>query len=247
MMNYYKLTLASVIFSGSLWVPALAESSFMILEDLKGRQMEITVLRKEGEKIVIERVDNGKEYKISPDSLSESSQAELLEIVKNLKPAYPPINADVVIGTRRKDHNGSSYMRKMDVSAKVTLTNEKANVDSPPCKGEMVFLGQNQKFDREFQILSNQKFTLTPTKDGTVFEAKPFATTYDSDNKGDGNIGGFKYEGYLLVVRDMEDKVLFTKTVYSKIKKALELDVSFADELSKLPTGTLLNDSLKKN
>ena len=71
--------------------------------------------------------------------------------------------------------------------------------------------------------------------------------SYDSDNKGDGNIGGFKYEGYLLVVRDMEDKVLFTKTVYSKIKKALELDVSFADELSKLPTGTLLNDSLKKN
>jgi len=216
LMNCYKFTLilagVFLAFRGSTSV----EAEPIVLEDLKGRTMEVTVLRKDGQKVVIERVDNGKEYAISPDSLNENSKVSLLNEVKNLKPAYPPIEADVVIGTRRKEHNGSSYMSRMEVSAKVTLKNKKMNVDCPPCKGELILIGQSQSFAKDFQVLSSQTFQVTPTREGTV------------------------------VVRDLEGKVLLTKTVYAKLKKAMELDVSFVDEFSKLPKGTTLSDSMKR-
>jgi hypothetical protein len=202
---------------------------------------------KEGDKVVIRRVDNGKEYTISPDSLSEGSQKLIQDQAKNLKAVYPPLEADVVIGTRRKPSNGSSYMRNMEVSAKVTLTNTKVNVDCPPCTGTLLFVGQDQSFDKDFKILSSQKFEMKPTKEGTLFLAESFSTIYDSDNKGEGNLGGFKYEGYLLVVRDQDGTVILTKTVYSKMKNALENDVSLVEVLCKLPTGTQLNESMKKN
>ena len=245
-MNCYKFILILVgLFFAFRGLTSL-EAEPIVLEDLQGRTMEVTVLRQDGETIVIERVDNGKVYAISPDSLNENSKISLLNVVKNLKPIYPPIEADVVIGTRRKEHNGSSYMKRMEVTAKVTLKNKKVNVDCPPCKGELILIGQSQSSAEDFQVLSSQTFQVTPSREGAVFLAKPFSTIYDSDNKGYGNIGGFKYEGYLLIVRDLEGKVLFTKTVYAKIKKAMQLDVSFVDEFSKLPKGTTLSESMKR-
>lgn len=207
--------------------------------------MEVTLVGPEGDKVMIKRVKDGKKFTISLDSLSQKSKDEVVAMLAELKNSYPPIESSVVIGKRRKHENGSSYMKKMVITGKITLTNKDRNHICPPCKASLVFIGQDQKDEDRFKVLSNQQLDITPTPKGASVETTAFVTSYDSDNKGAGNIGGFKYVGYLLVVFDQEGKILFTKTLYSKLREAMKHDVTFAKNMTTYKEELILNEAMK--
>lgn len=238
--------IVSVLMSGLLLLTGsvAADSDVFTVTDKKGRAMAITLVSKKGEKFVIRRVKDNVEFTITASSLDEASQKVLLKEAADLPVSYPKLDLDVTIGKRRKPDNGSYYMRVMEVSSKVTLTNMERDNPSPPCDCALVLFGQDQRNEEVFQVLSNQKFKLTPSGEGAVFNIKPFNTRYDSDNKGYGNIGGFKYVGYLLIVRDLEKNVIATKTVYSKIKKALS-NPAFAKTMYDAAAGTQTGENMK--
>jgi len=208
--------------------------------------MIVELISRQGDKIEIKRLKDGKTFMISPDVLDAASQALIKEKIKTIKVVYPPLEADVVISKRRKKDNGSYYMTEMTTSAKVTVTNEDKQRTSPPCSCNIIFVGQSQQNTDRFKVLSNQAFDLTPTPKGSSFSSDSFDTQYDSDNKGNGNLGGYKYVGYLLIVAEKDESVILTKTLYSYIKKALNANTSFAATIREYDEGTILTKKMTK-
>jgi hypothetical protein len=195
----------------------------------------------------IKRIKDGKIFTIRSGCLCSESKKLLLEKAKDLKLLYPELEIKVSISKRRKKEGGSYYMKSMTISGRVTLINKDLNVPSPPCYCNIIFFGESQKYEDSYKIISNQAFKLEPTPKGASFGSEPFITSYDSDNKGRGNLGGYKYVGYLIIIADENGKVLQTKTLFPPLKKIIEMNVSIISKIKGYSEGTSLNKSMKKN
>ena len=214
----------------------LATAEVLTLESKNGQKIIVTLLSRQGDKVLIRRSSDNKEFAISPDSLSPTS-AELLRTKMNsLKAAYPPIETVVSISKKRR---GASYSHDMEVKAKVTVTNQNYKIPCPPSTVNIILITQNQSNKSQFRILSNQVFDITPTPEGVSKTTSP-VTTHGSYSY------GYKYVGYLIVIKDKDKKVIQTKTLYSGIKKALETNVDIANTLSNYTANTLLGKDMKK-
>ncbi len=234
-----------ISFFSFFWLSSL-QAEVISVTSKSGKKMIITLLARQGEKVVMRRASDDKEFTISPDSLDEKSAKLIRSKMKNLKIALPPLDAQVVISKRRKKKANSFYMKQMEVGSKITIINEDPKIPCPPCTANMVFIGQDQEDTDQFTVLANQQFKVTPTRQGAIQNTSPFTTTYDSYNKGEGNIGGAKYVGYLLVITSPDKEIIYTKTMHSGIKKALEFDASAAAKIKKYPSGTILGPDMKK-
>ena len=74
----------------------------------------------------------------------------------------------------------------------------------PPCRrsaGRSSSSGRTAARRSSIEVLSTQDVEAS-IKPGETFvkEMESFVTSYDSDNKGVGNVGGSQYVGYLLVL-----------------------------------------------
>jgi len=234
------------VFLLALASSAMAAPEVLTIVSDKGKQMKVSLVGKEGHKFIVRRVSDGKKFPIPPKMLSPESKQLLTDKFKALQAMYPEIEAAVSIGKRRASLNGSSYYKRMKVTGKVTLTNKEINRQCPPCSAHLIFIGQDQRDVNHFQVLSNQKFNITPTPKGTLFTAVPFTTSYDSDNKGSSNIGGYKYVGYLLVVLDKKKNVILTKTLHTKIKKAMTMSANLPKTMMKYAEGLVVDKSMVK-
>lgn len=244
-MSQFKIALVSVLLTSLITGSTLADPAKLTIVDLKDRSMIITVVGPVGDdKVTIQRIKDRKQFTIPLDSLNEDSQKEVKKELKTISESYPELTSEVSISKRRKAENGSSYMKNMVISAKATVKIKKQNLTCPPCTASLIFIGQDQRTPDRYQVLSSQRFKFTPTAEGEILETKSFSTSYDSDNKGDGNIGGYKYKSYLLVVFDKDGKAILTKTLDSKIKKAIEGNMSFSKTMATYKKGTYLKDSM---
>ena len=71
------------------------------------------------------------------------------------------------------------------------------------------------------KILSIQKFeTAILASKETTHELTPITTSYDSD-KDSTNLGGWEFDGYLLVVQDPQGKILLGKSSIGPLKTAV--------------------------
>lgn len=206
------------------------------IEDSKGRSIMVDLMSGNEKSIKIKRLKDGKVFSMPLSSLSQKSKTEIKKKLKTLKPEYPPLEADVVIGKRRTSENGY-YSKTMTITAKVTVTNKDRQNPCPPCQCNIILVGESQSYKDRFLVLTNQSFELTPTDGGKDFETEPLITTYYKAY-------GYKYEGYLLVVSDAEGSVLLTKTLFPEIKKAIETEVNFVSKFINYPAQTYLNKSM---
>jgi len=109
----------------------------------------------------------------------------------------------------------------MTISAKIDYKLKRLDIEAATCKAHIIYFGEDQA-KGNFSILKKEAFDMSPTKAVATHNAEPFITTYDSDNKGQGNIGGYKYDGYLLVVLSEDGELILNKTSISKLEKQLE-------------------------
>lgn len=233
--------LSSIILSAS--TATAVDDLLLINKD--GQSLEASVVSQQGDTITIRRSKDRKEFTIPLDSLNESSQEKVKKELKRLAESFPELGVDVVIGKRRQDYQGSDYRKLMEITTKTTVTNKNLNRDSPACDGNIIILGQDQRNDYKFKVLSNQTFSLTPTNQGAVFEAKPVFTVYDSDNKGYGNIGGYKYVGYIIILADKKDAIIHFDSNYSTAKKLMDLNIKLVEDIRGYSSEKLLDDKLK--
>lgn len=129
----------------------------------------------------------------------------------------PKFAIDVSIGKKRKDQANSSFMENMTVSASAKITNQSRDTDLDETRFTILLIARNSKryADRTqdwLKVLSVQQFS-TQLKAGaeSKHELKPIATSYDSD-KDSSNLGGWEFEGYLVVALDKAGNIIAAKT-----------------------------------
>ncbi len=193
----------------------------MRVVDTQGRTIEIELISADEKTVTFRRKGNAREFTLTLDQLDAESRTRIAEEAKALPTVLPRIEPVVVIGKRR-DKGSSYYMVKQTVSCTVKLRNPDTILPLPKLNGRVIFYGQNQKMPDAFRVLSVQDFPvqLQPGESAST-ELKDFITIYDSDNKGEGNIGGYQYAGYLLVFLAEEGEVLFDQTTDAKTRQAL--------------------------
>ena len=239
-----KRYLLSAVFILSLESSAFAEVVTLTSKD--GKSLVVTLVAKQGDKVLVKRASDNKEFALSLDTLNAESRQNVTDKMKSLKDVYPPLELDVVLGKRRTRVNRSYYMKDMEITAKVTVTNKDRRIPCPQCFADIIFIGQNQRDPDLYKVMSTQRREVKPTEKGASFDSTPFVTRYDSYNKGYNNAGGHKYVGYVLVVSDQDGKVLHTKATSGFITKALDSSVTKSSDLMSYAKNTVLDKGMNK-
>jgi hypothetical protein len=220
-------------------------SPVMTVRDVQGRPLEIELLSSDGTSVSFRRTDNKTEYTLPLERFDDASREQIREKAATLPPVVPKIEPEVVIGKRREKEG--YYMERQTVSCTVKLRNTSKNVAVPELRGRVVFIGQDRRDVSKFSVLANREFKLSIPPGQTFSEVlKPFTTRYDSDNKGYGNIGGYHYTGFLLVITDSEDNVVVEHSTDPTIKKALARDINLSRALADHPVQTVLDERMQR-
>ncbi len=215
------MTFRLTFFCLLLQFAVLADSYAITVMDTKGRIMDIEVMSytKSSGNVRIKR-DDGNIFNVKISLFDAESQKK---IEKAAPAAFPKLNIDISVGKRRQKQRGSSYMKKNLVSVSAKIKNISRDVDMPKCRFTILLVGRNSKryADRKMdwsKILSVQKFeTAILASKEYSHELAPISTSYDSD-KDSSNLGGWEFDGYLLVVQGPKGEVLFGKSSIGPLK-----------------------------
>lgn len=214
--------------------------------DLKGRSIEVDFVSLTGSSFTFRRQGNPKDFTISVDQFDVASQELIRKTAESAPAPAPKIQADVVIGKRRKDKADSYYMVKQEVTCTVKLTNLSKTAKVPAISGKIIFIGQNSKTPDLLTVLSSQSFESSlNTGETTAKEMDAFFTTYDSDNKGYGNLGGYQYYGYVLALLDPAGNIVLDQTTTGSFRLALTGKPALLKQVIDYAKGTALNTKLE--
>ncbi len=236
----------AILLTLALLSARIAASPVFEVRNTEGKSLVIELLALEDSDVVFSiATDKSREHTLPLDKFDATSQEKIREQAKDLKPRVPKLGIEVVVGRRRvKD---GYYMVIQTVTAKVKLRNLSTKVPFPKSKGHLTYIGRNRRYPDQYQILAKRTFNCEiPANQLFEQELLGVKTRYDSDNKGSGNIGGYQYDGYLLVITDDAGNILATKTSDAGISKALEQDTSVATKLIGYPDKTVLDKNFEK-
>lgn len=170
-------------------------------------------------------------------------------IIANAPKETAKFSMDVSIGKKRKDKANSTYMENMTVTTSVKVANPSRDIDLGETRFTILLVGRNSKryADRAqdwYKILSVQQFsTQLPSGKSSQHELKPIETSYDSD-KDHSNVGGWEFEGYLLVAQDADGAILATKTSLGPVSTTALKEEKLIRDALLLREGTETNHDL---
>lgn len=245
-MNGCMFSSISSLRHALVWILATcACDAGITVTDQKGRAIEIELISVTDGSVTFRRADSPKEYTLPFDNFAAESQDLIRKEASKIPAVMPKAQADVVIGKRRQKGD-SYYMVKQEITSTVKLTNPSLTTPIPPISGKIIYIGQDRRSPDLYNILSTQSVEAS-VKPGETFtkEMEPFITSYDSDNKGSGNVGGSQYMGYVLVLTDEAGKVVVDKTTSGPFSKAISNKPGILKELITYPAGKLLTDKLE--
>ncbi|MEP4079259.1 hypothetical protein [Haloferula sp.] len=218
----------------------------MKVSDTKGRTINIDLLAVAGDQVTFSVDGKNGEHVVPIGRFDEASQKSIREVAKTLKPRYPELDMDVVVGKRRKKGD-SFYMVTQNVTSKIQIKNTDQKMAMPKSKAKIIFIGRDRRTGDAYSILSSDEFELSIEPSKTfIFVPKPFSTSYDSDNRGSGNIGGYQYDSYVLAIIDSDGGVIHQKTSDPSIRSLIDSHFVSAATLTSHPVGTLLNKDMVK-
>lgn len=212
--------------------------------DQKGRAIEIEVVSLAGDAVTFRRAGSAKEFTLPLSDFAAPSQDLIRKEASQIPVVLPKIQPDVTIGKRRSKGD-SYYMVKQEITCTVKLTNPSLTTAIPEVAGKILFIGQDRRTPELLEILSTQSLEAS-IKPGETFvkEMEAFITSYDSDNKGVGNVGGSQYIGYILVMTDAAGNVVVSQSLTASLRQEFENKPAILKELLKYPKGKVLTEKL---
>jgi len=171
------------------------------------------------------------------------------KIIANAPKELPELTFDVPIGRQRARQGSSVYMQDMTITTSVKASNMSRDIDLDQANCTIVLVGRNSKrhADRAldwYKVLSVQKFsTQLVAGKSSEHELKSVETSYDQD-KDSSNLGGWEFEGYLLVARDKDGKIIATKTTLGEVGTVTLKDGKATLAAIELSEGTETNHDL---
>jgi len=235
-----KLSLASalLIFSS---LCGFAEP--ISVKDKQGRAMEIELISISNDRVKFTRVSDSKTFEVPLSSFDADSTARIQAKKSALGEAHPTYEIDVVVDKRRKKKGDSYYMVEQTIAAKVSIKNPAANAPAPAGKARMLYFGEEQRTGGKYSVLSTEDYDFQLAGGAThTREIAPYVTTYDSDNKGYGNIGGQQYESYLLLIMDEKGNVIQFRTTSGRLNQLLTEKPELKAKFKTLKAKTQLDD-----
>ena len=240
-MKTKPLSFFFALLSPTLWAGPVIE-----VRNADGKTLMIELLALDGENVVFTTTgEKSKEHTLGLAKFDTDSQEKIREEAKALPPRLPKLDIEVVVSKRRE--KDGYYMINQEVSAKVKLRNLSARIPFPATKGTITYFGRNRKNPDNYRVMSKRSFdveALIPNK-GTEAEVLGFKTRFDSDNKGYGNVGGYEYDSYLLILADAEGNIIANKTSDAGVRAAIEKDASKTKQLSDLAEGAVVDKNLE--
>ena len=199
---------------------AVADAEEIEVSSTSGQSMTVEVLgyTASSGNVQIKRSD-GQIFNTKISVFDDESQKK---IIANAPKEMAKLDIDVSIGRKRERQGGSFYMKNMTVSTSVKVSNQSRDIDLAKTDFTILLVGRNSRryANRDedwYKILSVQKFsTELAAGKSSEFELNSFKTAYDSD-KDSSNVGGWEFEGYLLVGLDAEGKIVATKTTLGEV------------------------------
>ena len=136
----------------------------------------------------------------------EAAPVEILEL-----------KVDVSVGTRRASERDSSYVIRegQEITCKVKIENRTRDIDLAESKFTVILVGRNllryvNRANGNAKIFAKEDFQSGIAAGRSVeFTCKPFMTGYDSD-RDESNVGGYEYDGYVMMMQDDEGKIVET-------------------------------------
>ena len=209
------------LFFSLLGTLALTANPIITVTDTKGRTLEIELLSYVGKEVKFKRIDNSKEFTVPLTQFDGPSQTKITELATTLPMVLPPFDIEVVIG-KRSEQGSSYYMKNQTVTTTVKLKNKSNTEALPALQGRMIFVGRDQRTEDDFIVLSTQEFKLEMPAGGKCDrELRPFVTSFDGDQEGRGNVGGYQYYGFLIVFMDDKNEIVYDYTTSGPIRKAV--------------------------
>ena len=190
---------------------ALAETS---VTTKQGQTVPVEVLSVAGQIATVSR--NNVKTPLKLDQLTAASQAEVIAAAK-AKGAYspfPPLRAQVTVGTKSRNNERSSYKKDMDISPQLKLSGVSALDSIPAIEAIMLIICQDTKAkfvqhtDR-FVVHATETINVPAAADGKVrdIDFEKSSVSFDAWRDAS-NVGGFTYKYYLFALRDPETKKL---------------------------------------
>lgn len=199
--------------------PARAEQ--IEVSNAAGQKMTVEVLQYTASSgnVRVQR-DDGQILNTKLSLFDKESQAKIID---NAPAAVADLELDLSIGRKREKQSGSFYMKNLTITASAKVANKSRDIDLPETKFTVLLMGRNSRryANREedwLKVLSKQTFsTKLAAGKASEHELKSVKTEYDSD-KDSSNVGGWEFEGYLMVGQDADGKVIAIKTTLGEAK-----------------------------
>lgn len=216
------------------------------LTNTQGQTLTAELLAVTDKAVTIRRPSDKRIFTIERKDIAPDSLKSILAKSQDLEPVYPELEVDIDVSNRRKKKDNSWYVVRQTVSVELTVSNPSRDLPCPNAEACLVLMGQNQRRPELFEVLSTSTFkvNLEPGKSMTV-ETKPVTTEYDSDNEGYGNMGGSKYEGYILVIRGSDKSRLLVKTTNPRFEDALEANFTLIHKVFDMKKGASFTEDLQ--
>ena len=235
-----KLPLASALLLVSS-LCGFAES--ISVKDKQGRSMDIELISVTNDRVKFNRISDGKTFEVPLSSFDADSTTKIQSKKSALGDAHPTYEIDVVVDKRRKKKDGSWYLVEQTIAGKVNLKNPVINGTAPAGKARVLYFGEETRTGGRYSVLSTEDYDFQIKGGDThTHELSPYVTTYDSDNKGAGNIGGLQYEGYLLLIMDAKGNVIQFQTTCGKLHQLLTEKPDFKAKFKTLKAKAQLDD-----
>lgn len=216
--NLPALAAGLVVFTG-IWGKALIAAPIEVANKA-GQSMTVEVLSYTASSgnVRIQRAD-GQIFNTKLDVFDAASQEK---IIANAPKEVAKFEMDVSVGKKRKDQGSSTYMENMTITTSAKISNVTRDTDLGETNFTILLVARNSRryanrSEDWYKILSVQKFsTQLAAGKFSEHELKSVETSYDSD-KDSSNVGGWEFEGYLLVAQDPSGKILATKTTLGTV------------------------------
>ncbi len=240
-MNRY--TIASLI---TLFTSYALHAEPLAVEDTKGRNLSIEVQKLKDDQVTFSVVGKPKKYTLPLTKFSDSSQKSIKEFAKTMPAPLPDYQfGNVTVSKRTKDKGRGSYMKEQEILGSIEIKNRSNTESYEECETTLVVLGQDQRRTGLYKVITQQTFSTTvPPTQAVTHPIESTFTTFDSDNKGLDNIGGFAFAGYIITVKTKDGRLILNKEIGGVPRTSVTADPTILDRISDFKTGQLMTSKM---
>jgi hypothetical protein len=196
---------------------SLGAADYRTFKNDAGVELEAEVLLCEaGESVTVRRRDGKVFMDVSWSFFSAADRKYLMQWAKDeaKKFSQADLDADARITVTVLKGQDDDFNDYGDIDDHVVQFEPQVIIDSDEkdhtftdVQGVLVMIGQGYLRKNEYVVLKRQEFSLDiPALEEVNWAGKPFKCSYDPD------YGGYRYGGYLLVLKNRAGQIVFTKS-----------------------------------